>query len=96
MTAAKQGATFSNNDEISALKQNNMFKINVRNTLGVKDDHNWIYNLNIGNVMNLTPMNSDELNSQADIFQEISKDTMLEKVILYVVAYFCVGTEIRF
>ena len=68
----------------------------MRNTLGVKDVYNWIYNLNIGNVMNLTPMNSDELNSQADIYQELSKDTMLEKVILYVVAYFCVGTEIRF
>lgn len=46
--------------------------------------------------MNLTPMNSDELNSQSDIFQELSKDTMLEKIILYVVSYFCVGTEIRF
>ena len=46
--------------------------------------------------MNLTPMNSDELNTQSDVFQELSKDTMLEKFILYVVAYFCVGTEIRF
>ena len=62
----------------------------------MKDHNNWIYNLNIGNVMNLTPMNSDELNSQPDVFQELSKDTMLEKIILYVVAYFCVGTEIRF
>ena len=46
--------------------------------------------------MNLTPMNSDELNTQSDVYQELSKDTMLEKIILYVVAYFCVGTEIRF
>ena len=78
------------------MKASKRFKINVRNTLGVKDHNNWIYNLNIGNVMNLTPMNSDELNTQSDVFQELSKDTMLEKVILYVVAYFCVGTEIRF
>ena len=77
--------------EISALKSNKRYKINVRNTLGVKDHNNWIYNLNIGNVMNLTPMNSDELNTQSDVFQELSKDTMLEKFILYVVAYFCVG-----
>ena len=27
---------------------------------------------------------------------ELSKDTMLEKIILYAVALFCVGTEIRF
>lgn len=49
--------------EITVLKDNKKFKINVRNSLGVKDHNNWIYNLNIGNVMNLTPMNSDELNS---------------------------------
>ena len=78
------------------MKANKRYKINVRNTLGVKDHNNWIYNLNIGNVMNLTPMNSDELNTQSDVYQELSKDTMLEKIILYVVAYFCVGTEIRF
>ena len=87
---------FSSLREIINLKVNKRFKINVRNTLGVKDHNNWIYNLNIGNVMNLTPMNSDELNTQSDVFQELSKDTMLEKIILYVVAYFCVGTEIRF
>lgn len=87
---------FGSLKEISAVKESKRYKINVRNALGVKDHNNWIYNLNIGNVMNLTPMNSDELNSTYDVFQELSKDTMLEKIILYVVAYFCVGTEIRF
>jgi hypothetical protein len=89
-------AKFQSVREIVQLKESKRYKINVRNALGVKDHNNWIYNLNIGNVMNLTPMNSDELNSQTDVFQELSKDTMLEKIILYVVAYFCVGTEIRF
>lgn len=28
--------------------------------------------------------------------QEVSKDMMLEKIVLLVVCYFCVGTEIRF
>lgn len=68
----------------------------MRNALGVKDHNNWIYNLNIGNVMNLTPMNSDELKPQPEIFLEFSKDTMLEKIILYSVGLFCVGTELRF
>jgi len=54
---------FASLRQITNLKINKRFKINVRNTLGVKDHNNWIYNLNIGNVMNLTPMNSDELNS---------------------------------
>lgn len=46
------------------LKNTQRYKVNVRSSLGVKDHNNWIYNLNIGNVMNLTPMNSDELNCQ--------------------------------
>ena len=96
LTVHERTACFESLKDITTLKTNKRFKINVRNALGVKDHNNWIYNLNIGNVMNLTPMNSDELNSQPDVFQELSKDTMLEKIILYVVAYFCVGTEIRF
>jgi len=54
---------FQSLKEISILKESKKFKINVTTALGVRDHNNWIYNLNIGNVMNLTPMNSDELNS---------------------------------
>ena len=61
-------AQFTSVREIQALRSNKRYKLNVRNTLGVKDHNNWIYNLNIGNVMNLTPMNSDELNTQSDVF----------------------------
>jgi hypothetical protein len=72
----------------------------VRNNLGVRDPTNWIFNLNIANVMNMTPMNADELESGGNeddkLYQELTNDTMLEKIILFVVSYFCVGTEIRF
>jgi len=65
--------------------------------LGVIDPCNWIFSLNIGNVMNLSPMNHDELCIvKEDCEMEISKDTLLEKFILYVVSNFCVGTELRF
>lgn len=59
----------------------------------------WIFALNIGNVMNLSPMNHDELGLVKDDSSnevELSKDTLLEKFILYVVSNFCVGTELRF
>ena len=59
---------FASLKDISSVKESKRFKINVRNALVVKDHNNWIYNLNIGNVMNLTPMNSDELNSTYDVF----------------------------
>jgi hypothetical protein len=37
------------------------FKISVRNNLGVRQTDDWIYNLNIGNVMHLSLMSIDEL-----------------------------------
>jgi hypothetical protein len=62
--------------------------------------------------MHLSPLNFDELsplvtikkenlpkksfNSAADYLYELSKDAMLEKILLLSVGYFCVGTELRF
>jgi len=52
--------------------------------------------LNIGNVMHLLPMSLEELNLHIDNSHELSRDAMLEKIILLSVSYFCVGTELRF
>ena len=71
-------------------------KLNVRNTLGIKNSQDWIYNLNIGNVMHLNMMRDQELNSRIENTHELCKDTMLEKVVLITSAYFCIATEIRF
>ncbi len=46
--------------------------------------------------MHLLPMNLEELNLHVDNSHEISRDAMLEKIILLSVSYFCVGTELRF
>ena len=46
--------------------------------------------------MHLSPMNSDELAAKLDRTHELNKDAMLEKIILFVVSFFCVGTELRF
>ena len=70
--------------------------MNVRNTLGVKNAQDWIFNLNIGNVMHLNMMKEQELNARIENTHELTKDTMLEKVVLVASAYFCVATEIRF
>ena len=69
---------------------------NVRTILGVKEADDWIFNLNIGNVMHLLPMSLEELNLHIDNSHELSRDAMLEKIILVSVAYFCIGTELRF
>lgn len=46
--------------------------------------------------MHLLPMSLDELNLHIDNSHELSRDAMLEKIILLSVSYFCVGTELRF
>ena len=45
--------------------------MNVRNTLGVKHSDDWIFNLNIGNVMHLSLMGTEELNAKLDNSHEL-------------------------
>ena len=52
--------------------------------------------MNIGNVMHLNMMKEQELNAKIENTHELTKDTMLEKVVLITSAYFCIATEIRF
>jgi hypothetical protein len=68
----------------------------VHTLLLSKDEEDWIYNLNIGNVMHLQPINLDEMALHLDNTHELSRDALLEKIILLTVGYFCVGTELRF
>ncbi len=70
--------------------------MNLRNILGVQHMNDWIFNLNIGNVMHLSPMNLDELHTKLEITHELNRDAMLEKIVLITVSYFCLGTELRF
>lgn len=61
-----------------------------------QEEDDWIFNLNIGNVMHLQPLSTEEMNLHVDNSHELSRDAMLEKIILLTVSYFCVGTELRF
>ena len=137
------------------------FKLSIRSVLGLqktslsnvskvaktnkKKDEQWIYQLNIGNVMYLQPIDLEELSqlegvrkfsmqsselritegspysnfqtknggntplriqnrcvtpSVEDVSErikfELSKDELLEKIVLMVVCLFCLGTELRF
>jgi len=46
--------------------------------------------------MHLNMMKEQELNAKIENTHELTKDTMLEKVVLITSAYFCIATEIRF
>lgn len=69
---------------------------NVKTVLVTQEEDDWIFNLNIGNVMHLQPLSSEQMNLHIDNSHELSRDAMLEKIILLTVSYFCVGTELRF
>ena len=59
----KLNISFRELKEIESIQQQQQFKISVRNNLGLKQQDDWIYNLNIGNVMHLSLMGNDELPS---------------------------------
>jgi len=48
--------SFSTMQDLIQIEKDLRFKLNVRNTLGVKNSQDWIFNLNIGNVMHLNMM----------------------------------------
>lgn len=55
------------------------YKISVRNNLGVRQTDDWIYNLNIGNVMHLSLMGTDELPPIKKKDDEVNDQTMIHK-----------------
>ena len=92
----KLNISFNQQSDIDELKLNQKLKLNARNNLGIKNKQDWIFNLNIGNVMHMNCLKTDELNLKVEKSHELSKDAMLEKVVLIVTAYFCIATEIKF
>lgn len=46
--------------------------------------------------MHLSLMGSEELNAKLENTHELCKDSMLEKIVLVSVSYFCIATEMRF
>ena len=73
----------------------------VRSSLGlVKQKEDWIFTLNIGNVMQMSLLAIEELATNGGMklepHHEVARDSMLEKIVLFSVSYFCIATEMRF
>ena len=71
-------------------------KLDSRTALGVQKHNDWIYNYNIGDMMLLQSINITQLKNTNGIQAELTRDMMLEKVLMTVVSHFCLATEIRF
>jgi hypothetical protein len=68
----------------------------MRSVLGYLNQNEWIYSLNIGNIMQIQPVSLKDLLSSTRNEVELSRDSFLEKLSLLSVSYFCVSTEMRF
>lgn len=55
-----------------------------------------MYLLNIGNIMQITPMTIHDLHANASVEIELARDSIIEKISFLAVSYFCVSTELRF
>ena len=95
--------SFSDEEEINQISKTNNFKINTRSVLGVKNNNDWIFGLNIGNIMHLAPILFNELNSEIKsenseekLESELTNNCILEKITYLASGYFWIATEFRF
>ena len=71
-------------------------KPDMRSVLGFLNQNEWIYNLNIGNIMQIQPIAMKDFLSEATDENELSRDSFLSKLSILIVSYFCMSTEMRF
>ena len=93
--ANKGNAAKAQTDKDLASLQENQ-PLNMKVLLGYLNQSEWLYLLNIGNIMQITPLTIHDLYSNQKIDVELSRDSILEKITFLAISYFCVSTELRF
>jgi len=68
----------------------------MRSILGFLNQNEWVYNLNIGNIMQIQPISNKELLFIPKDEYELTWDSFLDKIAIISVGYFCVSTEMWF
>jgi len=71
-------------------------RLDIRNMFGFMPCAETVLGLNIGNIMQLSPLSIVDVLSEYDKQLELTRESLLEKVALLVVSYFCISTEKRF
>lgn len=68
----------------------------MKNILGYLNQNEWIFSLNIGNIMQVAPLTLQDFLSSNSLHVELTREYVLEKICFLCVGYFCLGTEFRF
>ena len=71
-------------------------KPDMRSVLGFLNQNEWIYNLNIGNIMQIQAIAMKDFLHDTNDELELSRDSFLSKLSILIVTYFCMSTEMRF
>jgi hypothetical protein len=90
--------TFLNHTEPQASEDfsTSFDKCDMRNLLGYLNQSDWIWSLNIGNIMQISPLTMQDIYNTSSVEYELSRELILEKICFLSVSYFCVSTELRF
>lgn len=92
----KRAIQVSDEGKAKIPKEANPKKINMRYLFGFMQCNESIMGLNIGNIMQISPLCLQDLHAKYDKEIEISRELLMEKIALLSVAYFCLSTEKRF
>lgn len=68
----------------------------MRHILGFLNQSEWIATLNIGNIMQISQIQLEDLVALRRNEQELDRYAFLETISFLIVGYFCMSTEIRF
>lgn len=80
----------------AAVVRDKPFDCDLRHILGFLNQTEWIQNLNIGNIMQITPLKLEDLNRLFRNEEILCRESFLDVISFLIVGYFCASTEIRF
>jgi hypothetical protein len=80
----------------AAVVRDKPFECDLRHILGFLNQTEWIQNLNIGNIMQITPIKLEDLNQLYRNEDILTRESFLDVISFLIVGYFCASTEIRF
>lgn len=76
--------------------ENTSVNFDMRNLFGFLPCDDSVVSLNIGCIMQLAPLSTLDILSECEIHVELTRESLLERISLLVISYFCISTETRF
>eukprot|EP00826_Nyctotherus_ovalis_P061107 TRINITY_DN8661_c0_g1_i6.p1 TRINITY_DN8661_c0_g1~~TRINITY_DN8661_c0_g1_i6.p1 ORF type:complete len:220 (+),score=22.14 TRINITY_DN8661_c0_g1_i6:570-1229(+) len=70
--------------------------IKIRSLFGFLPCLESVMGLNMGGLVQLSPLSLIDILSEYDLQYELSRESLFERIALLVIAYFCISTETRF